>query len=174
MSHTQSPGLSPAHRRYLILEQGVGAAVVNLVINGAIAWAMFRSLATVPLWGEQSIAGDTIGTTFLLPLITCLIVTPLARRQVHGGRLAPLGWRIGRYAMLDRLPATALRRGLVIGALSALFVAPLAILALSVSGVDSMSFGSFLIFKAIFAAALAAAVTPVISLCALADVSVPS
>jgi hypothetical protein len=76
--------------------------------------------------------------------------------------------------MLDRLPATALRRGLVIGALSALFVAPLAILALSVAGGDSMSFGSFLTFKATFAAALGAAVTPVISLCALADISVPS
>ncbi len=174
MSPAHSSGLSAVHRRYLVVEQGVGAAIINLLINGAIAWAMFRSLATVPLWGEQSIAGDTIGTTFLLPFITCLIVTPLAQRQIRGGKLPPIGARLGRYAMLDRLPATAFRRGLVIGALTMFVVAPLAVLVLSVVGVDAMGFASFLVFKAVFAAALAAAVTPVLSFCALADVSSPS
>ena len=81
--------MSPAHRRFLVLEQGVGSVVVNLAINGAVAFLMFRGAASVPLWGQQSIAGDTVGTTFLLPFITCLVVTKLARAQVRAGRVAP-------------------------------------------------------------------------------------
>src|SRR5690606_13950680 len=76
--------LELAHRRFLLLEQGVGAAVFNLLLNGAIAYFVARSLDTVPLWGgDVSIAGDTIFTTFLLPFFTCLFVTRLARAQVE-------------------------------------------------------------------------------------------
>ena len=74
--------MSPAQRRYLVVEQGVGAAVFNFVLNAVIAWLMFRRQDVVPLWGQQSIAGDTIGTSLLLPLITCLVVTRLARGHV--------------------------------------------------------------------------------------------
>jgi hypothetical protein len=54
--------MSPEHRRFLVLEQGIGSALFNFVLNGAIAWLLFRSFERVPLWGQQSIAGDTIGT----------------------------------------------------------------------------------------------------------------
>ena len=68
--------MSPGHLRFLLLEQGIGSAVVNFLLNGAIAWLVFRGVAQVPLWGQQSIAGDTIGTCFFLPFLTTLIVTP--------------------------------------------------------------------------------------------------
>src|SRR5262249_39811567 len=84
--------MSPAQRRYLLLEQGVGAGVVNFAINAAIAWVAFRGMTTVPLWGQQSIAGDTIGTTFLLPFITTLIASRLVRGHVRSGRIAGLAW----------------------------------------------------------------------------------
>src|SRR5262245_37741695 len=87
-----SPRMSRGHRRYLLVEQCVGSAVVNFAINAAIAWALFRGLERVPLWGDQSIMGDTVATSVILPFITALIVTPLARREVRTGRLAPLGW----------------------------------------------------------------------------------
>ena len=58
---------SDAHRRYLLLEQGLGSIVINVVLNAAIAWLLFRGLDVVPLWGNQSIAGDTIATTLIPP-----------------------------------------------------------------------------------------------------------
>src|SRR5438874_2612083 len=103
--------MSPAVRRYLLLEQGVGAAVFNLVLNAAIAWAMFRSVAVVPLWGQQSIMGDTIGTCFLLPLLTCLIATRLVRSHVRAGKVAALGWTRTSHPVLGWLPETPARRG---------------------------------------------------------------
>jgi hypothetical protein len=80
--------MSARHLRFLLLEQGIGAAVVNSLLNGAIAWLLFRSLERVPLWGQQSIAGDTLATCFFLPLIPTLIVTPLVRRRVLAGTVA--------------------------------------------------------------------------------------
>jgi hypothetical protein len=166
--------LSSAHRHYLILEQGLGGAIVNFAINGAIAWAMFRSAASVPLWGAQSIAGDTFATAFLLPFITCLVVTPLVRRRVRSGRVPALEWRRAAHPVLGRLPTTAVRRALALGAVCALAVAPPALWALAALDVTPMSFGHFLAFKATSAAALGAVVTPLVGLCVLGDAEAPS
>ena len=64
--------MSPRHRTYLLIEQGIGAGIFNVVINAAIAWLFFHGMRTVPLLGDQSIMGDTIGTTFMLPLLTAV------------------------------------------------------------------------------------------------------
>lgn len=156
--------MSPAHKRFLLLEEGVGSVIVNLLINAVIAFLTFRGAATVPLWGQQSIAGDTIGTTFILPLLTCLIVTPLARRQVRAGRFEPL---TGTPFGLQWMPVRTLWRGAALGAISAVVVAPPALAALTWLGVTEQSFWGFVAFKAAFAAALGAVVTPLIALWAI-------
>jgi len=156
--------MSPEHKRFLLLEEGVGSVVVNLILNALIAYLMFRGATTVPLWGDQSIAGDTIGTCFFLPLFTCLIVTRLARQQVHSGRLTALpGTPLG----LQWMPARSFWRGAVLGVICALLVSPPALWALAALGVTQQSFWGFVVFKAMFAAALGAFVTPLIALWAI-------
>jgi len=162
--------LDLAHRRYLLIEQGIGSAIFNLLLNGAIAWFMTRSLERVPLWGtDLSIAGDTIGTTFMLPFFTCLIVTRLARGQVVRGRLPPVAWRRDSHAALGRLPARTLPRALVLGLATLVAVAPVAVWALTVFEVNDLGVWRFVAFKALFAAVLAAIVTPIVALGALGD-----
>ncbi len=161
--------MTRAHRRYLLLEQGLGAAVFNFVLNAGIAWLMFRGQEEVPFWGQQSIAGDTIGTSLILPLLTCLCVTPMARRRVVGGRLAPLGWTPRSHPFLGWLPRATLRRGLALGAAGVVLLAPVTLLALHAFDVDAMSLGAFVVFKAAFAAAAALVVTPLIALWAIAE-----
>ena len=161
--------MSPAHRRYLLLEQGIGAGVVNFLINALIAWLSFRGQARVPLWGQQSIAGDTIATCLLLPLITCLIVTAVARRQMRSGRLAALGWTPVSHPPLGWLPRGTFVRGLAFGIVCVLVVAPPAVLTLARLGIEEMTFAQFVVFKATFAAALGAIVTPIIALSAIAE-----
>ena len=165
-----SAALELAHRRYILIEQGIGSAVFNLLLNGAIAWFMARSLERVPLWGtDLSIAGDTIGTTFLLPFFTCLIVTRLARGQVASGRLPPVSWRRDAHAALGRLPARTLPRALVLGVATLIAVAPVAVWALTALEVTDLGMWRFVAFKALFAALLAAIVTPIVALGALGD-----
>jgi hypothetical protein len=161
--------VSAAQRRYLLIEHGLGAAAFNLVLNGAIAWLLFRGVASVPLWGYQSIAGDTFGTSLCLPLITSLIVTRVARAHVRAGRIAPLGSSAVPGGLLRWLPGGPLRRGVSLGITSIALPGALTVGALAGLGVVEMSRGSFVLFKACFAAALAALVTPVIALSAIAD-----
>ncbi|TMA62975.1 MAG: hypothetical protein E6J68_12805 [Deltaproteobacteria bacterium] len=158
--------MPPAVRRYLLLEQGVGAAVFNFVLNAAIAGAMFRSVDVVPLWGQQSIMGDTIGTCFLLPLLTCLIATRLVRGHLRAGKVASLGWTRASHPVLGWLPQTTARRGIAL-------LAPLAFVALGLLGVAGLPFWRFVLFKAAFAALAAALVTPLVALWAIAEAPVP-
>lgn len=159
----------PAHRRYLVAEQCIGSALFNFLINAAIAWGLFRHLETVPLWGQESIAGDTFGTCFFLPFFTGLIVTRLARGRIQAGKLPALGRTRQSYPTLARLPDGTLRRSALLGLLCVLLFAPPAILVLHALDVQSLPFWPFVTLKASFAAALAALVTPTIALAALAD-----
>jgi hypothetical protein len=153
------------HRTYLISQALVGAAV-NLVLNGAIGWVIFRSLDRIPFSGSPSVSGDLVGTAFLLPLLVCLIATPLVRAEVRGGAVEPAepSGVIPRF-----LPRGLLLRGIALGLLAAVTIAPLAIWGLRALGIQAMGFWQFVGFKAAFGAALAALITPVVALRALMD-----
>jgi len=161
--------MNAAHRRYVVLEQGVGAVIVNFLLNGAIAWAAFRGMSSIPMWGAQSIAGDTIATAFVLPFLTCLIVTPLARREVARGRLPSFEHARGAYPLLSALPATTFRRALVLGTAATAVAAPIAIVAFSAVRLGGITAADFIWVKAGFAAVLAGVVAPLVALAALAD-----
>ncbi|HVN38987.1 MAG TPA: hypothetical protein VMW19_12540 [Myxococcota bacterium] len=157
--------LSAAHRRLLLVDNGVGAAAFNFALNGAIAWLLFRSVTHVPLWGGSSVAGDTLVTAFLLPFLTCLIVTRLVARQVAEGR-------IPRLSEADRTPSSwsrrsPLSRGALLGAASVVLAALPVVAALALSGSAGLALWSFIGFKAAFAACLAAIVTPLVAWWAL-------
>ena len=161
--------ITDAHRSYLLLEQGIGSVVINLVLNAGIAWLLFRGLAVVPLWGDQSIAGDTIATTLILPFLTCLIVTRLAHGEVRKGRFDAPAWRRGSHAVLGRLPGKTLARAVVIAVASVIIFVPPALAAFSILGITELPFRTFLIFKSIYAGILGGLVAPVIALSALGD-----
>ena len=163
--------LNAAQRGYLLVGQVIVPAVINLVLNGAIGFAMFRGASEIPLLGRQSIVGDTLGTCFFLPAITCLIVTPIVRGHVKKGTAEPMrgalpGWLAAfRRALVPRALALGLAVVVLVGGL---------VLALfGVLGVESLPFATFLTFKAVFAGLLGGLVTPLIALLALADRPAP-
>jgi hypothetical protein len=162
------------HRRWLFWNALVGAAIINLLLNAGIAWLSVRSEEVVPLWAvpvvdRPSTVTDTIGTFFLLPLITCLVITTVAWHDVRSGRLPPLGWTADSHSFLGRVPATRLRRGIFLGAVCTVLLAPPAVAALVALDFGDLSVGEFVLFKAIFGVALGAVVTPPIALLAMAD-----
>ena len=159
--------LSAAQRGYLWVGQATVPALINLVLNGMIGWAMFRSVSELPRFGNPSIVGDTLGTCFFLPAITCLIVTPLVRGQVKKGAVpaftgALAGW-------LRPFQRGLGLRACALGLVCIPFAGGLAIVLLAALGVEALGFAHFLGLKALYAGVLAALVTPVIALLALAD-----
>ncbi len=160
--------LSPAHRN-LLLGQAIGSVVLNVPLNGGAAWATFPPIAALPVFARGNcVAGDTIGTSFFLPLVTCLILTPIVRRLVRGSAAAPIARAdLAGYARF--LPANFVGRGALVGLLSALSFGVLTLVLLSVLGVESMTRGQVAVYKAVYTAILGIVVTPLFGYRALAD-----
>ncbi len=156
--------LTRPQRRFVLLDNGVGPFVANLLINGVIAWALYRHATHVPLWGQSSIAGDTIATAFLLPAITCLIVTPMARGRVRSGRLAAVTDTAWRW-----IPRNMLWRALLIGLIGLIVLTPPTLLVFGALGIGQVSPWQFVYFKATFAAIEGALVTPFLALWAISE-----
>jgi len=163
--------MSPRHRTYLLLEQGIGAGILNVVLNAGIAWVFFHDMSAVPLVGDRSIAGDTFGTAFMLPLLTAVIAGRIVRAHVRTAHVPAWPWPGG---LARRIPRSLAARGSVLGIVCVLIVAFPTTSALAALGVTAWSLWTFITFKALFAGVLAGVVTPLIARASLADaVSVP-
>jgi hypothetical protein len=161
--------LSGRHQRFLIVEQGAVPTVFNFALNGAIAWALFRSAAEVPLWGQSSLGVDLIATGFLLPFLTCLIVSGIVARHVRDGKVPPLGEaQLPQTRWFER---STLLRGIALGAAGVVFGALPLVWVLTIAQAQPLAVSSFVTFKAVWAAMLALIVTPVIGWWALANAS---
>lgn len=164
-----------SHRRWIVVKAILVTAAVNAVLNAAIASSSVSGQDGVPVWGvplgDPSVFGNAIGTLFLLPLITCLLVTTAIRRDVRIGSLEPLGRLRSVHRWLAALPPARLRRGIALGALAVAALAPLLALALAVAGPTELTSEQFVVWQTAFAVALGALVTPAIALYAMADPS---
>lgn len=159
--------LAASHRRFLLVEQSLVPAAFNFVLNGGIAYLLFRTAESVPLLGESSIVGDTLITSFLLPFATCLIVTGLIHKRVAAGKLqalasAPPGGLGAFFATRGKA-----LRGALLGIAGVVLLGAPTLLVLSAAGVDSLARDAFLWFKAGYAGALAAVAQPAIAWLAL-------
>jgi hypothetical protein len=161
--------LTPEQRTYALASFVVIPAVANTVINGVLGWATFRGVGAVPLWSMgPAVGSDLVGTCLFLPFITCLIVTPLTRRHVRNGMVAPfVGLDLPSWLRLG--PPRALARGALLGAACLAIVGGATAVALSALGVGPLTLTPLLFLKVAFSVLLGLLVTPVIGLRALAD-----
>jgi acetyltransferase-like isoleucine patch superfamily enzyme len=150
----------------LLVRDTAGAVAINVLLNGGWAVYAYRDLAEVDLWGPRGFALDTAATALLLPLVTCLLLTPAARYSRARLRIPPLD-RAPRG--LGWLPRGTLLRSVVAGLACAALFAPLVICPLEAAQVGAMSFAAFVAAKTGFAAGLGALVTPLLALRAFAD-----
>lgn len=160
--------ISPDHRKVLGT-QAVGGLVLNALLNGATAWVGFPLVTSLPLWSRGNcVAADTIGTSFFLPLTTCLIITPISRRAARRDPAVTIPRDDLPWAT-RWLPANMVARGALVGLISALSAAPIALGLLTAAGVVGMTRAEDVMFKAVYTAILGAIVTPLLGLRALAD-----
>ena len=152
--------LSRAHLKFLVIEEVVGSSIVNFLLNGGIAWLLFRSTSSVPLWGATSIAMDTWVTAFVLPVLTSLIARVLVRAQVARGKLAAIPSSEVRES--PWLRRSSLQRGALVGIAAMAVVATPVVGTFVLAGLTHLSTSGFIWFKASFAAGLGALVTPLL------------
>lgn len=165
--------LTPALRRYLILEQVLMPFAVNLALNAGLAWYLFREHVPLPLWGDPSIGADTLGTLFFLPFFTCMIGTPLIKRAARKGKLERLAIAPEQHWLLRHLPRATWKRAVGIGLACVVAFGPLSIGVLALLGLFSWSLPVAIQFKGIYAGVLAIIVSPPIALYALSQHEAP-
>jgi len=161
-----------ANRCWIVISGLFAAAAINVVIGAAISWASVMSRSTVPSWGvpwEPSTFWNVLGTLFLLPTLTCVLVTPAIRRDIRAGSLGSLSKLRAEHSWLAVLPASGWQRGVVFGVLAVVVLAPPAILLLLATGSPKLTSWEFIISQTVLAVALGAIFTPLIALYAMAD-----
>ena len=159
--------LSREHRRFLVVDQVFGAAVVNFVINAGIAWLLYRRAPSVTLYAPPVIALDTLVTALVLPLITALVAAYLVPLRVARGEIPPLPALPPRPSAWSR--RSALARGTLLGLAAIVLVAVPTLALLALAGVHQLPRATFIYFKASFAAGLGMLVTPALGWWALVD-----
>lgn len=156
-------------QRVFVRSQVAGGFVINFFLNGGLAWLTFPPVAALPVWARGNcIAGDTIGTSFFLPLITCLVLTSIVRRLLRLERLPGLA-REALPAALRFWPRNIVGRGALVGLACALSFAAATLALLTALGIDSMTRAQVAVYKAIYTGLLGALVTPLFGWRALAD-----
>ncbi len=160
---------SEPHRHLLVVEQCIGAGIVNVVINAAFAFALLRSLAEIPLWGEVSMGGDLLATGFILPFATCMIVSRLVRASVRNGKVPPLeAAQIGQRGLHKK---SIFVRAVIMGLAGVVFASAPLVALLDLANAQPVAFLSFVAFKAIWAGLFAMVVSPFIAWWALESAS---
>jgi hypothetical protein len=164
--------VTAAHRRFLIRDALLIAAVANAALNALLAWVFTLGedevpLIAVPLVEGPSVITDTVGTFFVLTFLTTLAVTTGVWKELRAGHLTRLRHAPGSFA--DRLPDTRLRRALRLGLLCMLVLGPLAVVVLALLDYGDLAIGEFVTYKAIFGVLLGALVTPLIAVVAFGD-----
>ena len=164
--------LTPAHKRFLVRDAILIAAVANAALNALFAWLFTLDeheipQAKAPLVGGPSVLVDSVATCFVLPFITTLVITTVIWGEMRAGHLTKVPRAAG--SLLDRLPRTRLRRATVVGLLCMLVLGPISAAGVLLFDYGDISVGEFIAYKAVFGIVLGTIVTPPIALAAFGD-----
>lgn len=168
--------LTPAQRRWFLLEQIVVPTLLNLGFNAFLDWLTFRAQTPVPLWSvpstwadllKPSLGGDVLGMLFFLPGLTCLIGTPLIQRAARLGKVERLRIAPEQHWLLRHLPRSVWFRAGFIGLGCVVLFGPVSLGVLALLGLDAWSLSAAVWFKGVYAGLLAGLVTPPIAAYAL-------
>jgi hypothetical protein len=158
-------------RFYILVRNGLGAAFVNALLNGAIGWGITRGLSEFPTWKAPGVAVDLVFTAFGITFGTCVVLPAQIRRDFEHGRasLPEIGPRLS--AIIARFPKGFFARAALLGLVSVPLFAPPALLGLAVYGAASLERVAFVELKAVFSAIQGGLVTPLIVLAVLSALS---
>jgi hypothetical protein len=160
------------HRRWVLLNALAVTALLNLIINAAIAWASSIGYPTVrpwsvPLIGGPSTFGGLISVLVVLPIVTSVVCTLSIRAFQSAGLpvLQPdeVPTRVGVFVV------GPIRRGLRLAALSVVIFGPLDVLVGVLALDHDVSRVDYVCTQTAAGIVLGALITPVVALAAMAE-----
>lgn len=149
-----------------LLKSAFGSLVINLIINGVIAWLMFRSHTSIP-WAEMW--PDILITVFVISLIVGVTTIAISRQALRSGEMAPGDWQWRDHTLLGRLPENSLGRSVLFASVLTMVFGGLVVGSLGMLGVREMANWGYIGFKALYAGVAAAVTTLIMSICTPGD-----
>lgn len=167
-------GLQDDHRRWILLNAIGMAAAMNAGVNAALAWVSSAGsrvvpMASLPIVGGPSTLTDTLGTLFVLPFVTTLMVTLAVRRERRLARLAPFQPDAQWQSVVGRLPTFVLGRAAVSGSVCLAVVGPVAALAVVGLRFGDITPAAFVSYKVFLGVGLGLLITPLVAVFAMAE-----
>jgi hypothetical protein len=142
-------------QKHIRKETGINI-VINVLLNGALAWWLLHDKGPLPVWGEHGFGPDLLITGFLLSGIIAAIMIAMHRRKLNKGDLPALVLADNHW--LNRMPRNLWLSALAFGLAGALLAAPLLLAVLYLFGFTTLTPLSYALIKGVWAGALAAAV----------------
>ncbi|OGV36445.1 MAG: hypothetical protein A2X48_03505 [Lentisphaerae bacterium GWF2_49_21] len=144
--------------KYILIQSAI-CAIINMLVNPALAWAVNTRMGFVPLWGDGCIMVDTTITSFIMPLVVSLFTVAGVRRSIKTGQFAGAGGFPRAGFLLSRMPLNAWGLGCMLGLASVIIVVPLSYGLFRLSGVSGLPFMEFALFKVLYTGPLAFLIT---------------
>lgn len=152
-------------KRYILLKQLLLPAFINLTLNGLICWLVLKNTSVITFWGKSSIGIDLLITAFLIPFITSLINSYVIAEQVVNGKLEPMNMRSNQ--VTGWLLRPTYLKSTFLGLICIAFAGLPTIIVLQMIWNDPISLWNYVLFKSLWAAVLAAIVSPLIAIWAI-------
>jgi hypothetical protein len=162
--------VTPAQRTYLYVQNGVGAAIVNALLNGFAGWFITRGLPVFPVWAIPGAGPDLVGTAGGVAFGTCLVIPFTAAFDVRRGKITAPEASPAFAAFLEKLPKNLLLRACAAGIICVPVFAFPVLLALAITGTTALSTPTFVWVKTLLAALEGGLITPFVVHAALLGV----
>jgi hypothetical protein len=146
-----------------IVKESRNSFIINLAINGGLAWYIFRHKPELSLWGANGFGQDMLVTALLLWLLLSVIVIAIHRKKAKAGHLpavADADYPTMRRA-LSWLPRGTWAASTILGFIGVILFALPLLAAFHMLDVSTMSPMHYSIFKGVWAGVMAAFATPI-------------
>ena len=165
--------LTQSHWHFILVKQGLIAVLSNVIINGIIAWLIFKPAKSVSMFGSQSYALDLTATTLLLTFFISFFAYKSTFKEVSEGRLDTLAWDIKKHAnfrfainLFPQFSGQPFLGSIALAVAITLLIAPLVIGVFILLGAHELPLMLYVVFKAFFAGLLAATTVLLVSMVA--------
>jgi hypothetical protein len=106
----------------------------------------------------------------ILPVLVCLIATPLVRKQYRQAKVPPVASLADVPAWIQKLPRNLFLRALAIGLVVSAVVSPGLVGGVSLLGFEQVDVVAYALAKGVICGLVAAVISPPLALRAIADV----
>jgi hypothetical protein len=163
-----------ANRQWIFINSVLITAFINIVINTGLAAAGARG-EHVAWWTSNpfktNLLYNTLGTLFILPLMTVVGVTAAVARERKAGTIGPISAPFATRLWSWMCAPTPWRRGVRFGAVTLAALAPLDVVAVLLLGRDGASASHFVMVQVLLTVLLGAVIAPLAALAAMCEPS---